>query len=113
MAKDASAQRASRASKAKSKYANSSSPSKESEKPKSTPGTKKQVKGEAVSAVDNRAEYYVYKLVEGKEVHVLNKDGSIAIRTGAQIREKMIYSPSRKGWEHKVNKKKYIVRRRN
>lgn len=111
MAKDASAMVAYRKSKAISKYSSGSSGIKENLDSK--PRTTKQVKGEAVTAVDDRVEYEVYKIEAGKEVAVKNKDGSIVTRTGKQVRDKMIYNRVRNGWISKDKGRKYIIRRKS
>ena len=112
MAKSASAMREYRKSQAKSKYANEAASKNETTQENVYAGAKKQVKGEAVSAVADRVEYEVYRYIEGKEVQMKNKDGSVMIRTGKQIREKMIYNKNRKGWISNAGGHKYIIRKR-
>lgn len=112
MAKSASAQVAWRKSKAKSKYSHETAIKNETKNENVYAEAKKQVKGEAVSAVADRVEYEVFRVIEGKEVQMKNKDGSVIIRTGKQIREKMIYNKTRKGWISNAGGYKYIVRKR-
>lgn len=71
----------------------------------------KNMPGEAVAAVNPREEYELYTIVGGKEVPVII-NGSIAVRTGAKVLEKMTYSQSRKGWISKAKGNKYVVRKR-
>lgn len=113
MAKDASAMVAYRKSKAKSKYSSSSSGNNESTSGKSQSGPKRQIKGAIVSAVEDNAEYEVYKMEAGKEVPLRNKDGSIVTRTGKRIREKMIYNRNINKWISNDKGRRYIIRRKN
>lgn len=111
MAKGASYQREHRKSLAKTKFSQEGLAKDTSNSVNHGQPQKKATKGEKVSAVDDRAEYEVYKLVEGKEVPVL-KDGSIVTRTGKQIRDKMIYNKNREGWISKDKGRKYIIRKK-
>lgn len=84
---------------------------------------KKNLRGEAVSAVKRNDEYQIYVYENDKEKPYTDSNGNPVYRTGSQIAEKMIYNKNREGWESKAqlaNKKKdglakvrkYIIRKR-
>lgn len=105
-AKSASQAKEYRKRKAKLKYELEAElkPKEEEKKPEPP---KKPTGGEVVTKVDPREQYVVYKKDEntGKWVPV-------AVRTGAQILDKMTYNPNRDGWINKTQGRKYIVRKK-
>lgn len=72
-----------------------------------------QKQGEAVIAVDKRAEYEVYLLEKGKETQVKDKSGNAITRTGAQILDKFdIKDKDNKVWKSKAKGNTYRIRKK-
>ena len=109
-AKSAAYQKDRRISKARKKYEEEAK-SKPKEENKPAP-PKKHEKGDIVSAVRDDEKYEIYKLVEGKEEVVRNKEGKIAVISGKQIRENFTYNKNREGWVKNNTSKKFIIRKR-
>lgn len=77
------------------------------------PDVKKKTKGEAVIAIDKRAEYEVYILERGKETQVKDKSGNAITRTGAQILDKFdIKDKENKVWKSKAKGNTYRIRKK-
>ena len=68
-------------------------------------------RGDAVSAVNPREEYELYRIEHGREVPVV-RNGEQVVRTGQQVMDKMYYNKNREAWVSRDKGLKYRVRKR-